>query len=182
MADTSVEAFARRMATLPGAVVDATPDAVRAAAVVLEEEAESNLSTATGGDLRLSRVRSGRGAKVGVEVRVKGSGSRAQGIVVPSGPVLLVEDDTRAHVEPFQYSGRYTMAGQTTRRGTAGKRSKAARKGFLFIPGVGIRARVRHPGTKGKKPIQRAFTEHADQAGRVGLDVFADAIRTHLGS
>lgn len=171
MPDLPVEDFARRLALLPGVVVDITPEAVRTAAEVLEPVARENVARAAGGDSKLSRVRSGRGAVVGVELRVRGAGSRAQAVVVPKGPVLLIEDDTKAHTEPFQYSANYSM----------GRRRKASRRGFLFIPGVGFRARARHPGTQGKRPIQKAFETHADDAGEAGLDVFTDAISKHLG-
>jgi hypothetical protein len=182
MAEQTAEEFARRLALLPAVLVQATPDAVAEAGRVLEREAESNLRAATGGDLRLSRVRSGRGATVGVEINVVGAGGRASARVTGTGPVLLVEDDTRRHRQPFQYSGRYTIgAGQVTRRGTAAKRLRAKRKGFIYIPGVGFRQSVNHPGTKGKRPITKAFESDADAAGDRGLDVFARAIRAHLG-
>jgi hypothetical protein len=61
------------------------------------------------------------------------------------------------------------------------RRRKAKRKGFIWIPGVGARQSVNHPGTKGKRPITKAFDSEADAAGDRGLDVFARAIRAHLG-
>jgi hypothetical protein len=84
---------------------------------------------------------------------------------------MLIEDDTKAHVQPFQYGGNYSMS----------RRRKAVRRGFLFIPGVGIRSRTRHPGTKGKQPIRKAWEANSERAGDAGLDVFADAITKHLG-
>jgi hypothetical protein len=182
VADREVSEFARRMATLPGVIVEVTPDAVRAGADVLAETASRNIDAATGGDSRLSRVRSGRGAAVGVEVRVRGAGRNAEVHVAPRGPLALVENDTRPHVQPYQYSNRYTMAGATTRRGTPGKRTKAKRKGYIWIPGVGARQFVKHPGTKGKRPVAKAFEAEADRAGEEGVAVFQDAITGHLGA
>lgn len=171
MPDDGVEAFARRMALLPATIVDTTPDAVRAAGDVLERAVQMSVAAATGGDSALSRVRSGRGAKIGVRVATVGSGSRTEARVIPDGPIMLIEEDTRAHVQPFQYKGGYSMA----------RRRKAKRSGFLFIPGIGFRSRVRHPGTKGKQPVRKAFDSAHDEAGQAGLDVFADAISKHLG-
>lgn len=178
MAGTSVEDFARRMATLPATIVEVTPEAVRGAAVILEREVDRGLAAASGGDSRLSRVRSGKGAKIGADVKVTGAGRRAEGRVVPVGPVMLIEEDTRAHVEPFQYLAQRTGGARSY---SMARRRKAKRSGFIYIPGVGVRSRARHPGTRGKHPIRDAFTAAADEAGEAGLDVFADAIRKHLG-
>lgn len=177
-----VEEFARRMATLPGVIVETTVDAVTAGAAVLEDAARVNLTAATGGDLRLSRVRSGKGAKVDVQVRVKGAGRSATAVVVPTGPVKLVEAPTRPHVEPFQYkTDKYAMAGQFKRTGERAKRKRAKRKGFIWVPGVGARQMVNHPGTRGKQPIGKAFEQSGDRAGEEGIHVFQEAITKHLG-
>jgi hypothetical protein len=183
-----VSVWARRAATLPAALVQATPRAVRAGGVVLEDQAERNLRTATGGDLRLSRVRSGKGARVGVQVRVVGAGSRSTAVVTPTGPVSLVEEDTRRHVEPFTYAGttgaggrrRYATRGQRMASGDVASRRRARRAGVIYVPGYGPRTRVQHPGTRGKHPVRDAFREAAGSAGRAGGRVFADAIADHL--
>jgi hypothetical protein len=161
-----LDAWARRAATLPAVFVNTTAEATRAGAEVLEAGARRNLLAATGGDLRLSRVRSGRGARVNLSVKTEGAGSRARSVVVPSGPVMLVEAATKAHRQPFAY----TYNRRVMKRGGRP----------IHIPGVGIFARVQHPGTRGKQPIAKAFGQTAEDAGAAGLAVFARATRRHL--
>lgn len=178
-----LEGWARRVATLPAALVEATPAAVRTAAETLEGPARANLLTTSGGDGRLSRVRSGKGARVDVSVKVEGAGSSARGLVVPVGPVQLLEKDTRRHREPFEYGTgrRYAMAGQTLAGGGTARRKRAGRTGVVVVPGYGPRRGVNHPGTRGKHPIGKAFTAAGPRAGLDGVAVFAKTARRHMG-
>lgn len=184
-----LHAWARRAALLPGALVEATPAAVRAGGESLEGEVRTNVLAATGGDMKLSRVRSGKGATIRLETRVLGAGRSAQGVVVPTGPIMLVEGDTRAHREPFDYAGvlgaggrrRYATAGQLLAGGGVARRKRAVRAGVVVVPGYGPRSRVRHPGTTGKRPVARAFESGHELAGRAGVEVFAAATRRHMG-
>lgn len=188
----TVQDWAARAATLPAALVEATPRAVRTGGRILEDATVAALTVATGGDLRLSRVRSGRngGQPVKINLRVTGSGSGTRALVVPTGPVMLIEGDTRAHREPFGYAGttgaggrrRYATEGQELAGGGTARRRRAGRRGFLYIPGVGFRTGVNHPGTTGRRPVRNAFRAHAREAGRAGALVFATAARNHLGS
>jgi hypothetical protein len=186
-----VSEWARRAATLPAALVAATPPAVRAGAGKLETEARENLRRASGGDLRLSRVRSGKGARVDVKVSTQGSGSGTRALVLPVGPVSLVEGDTRRHREPFTYSGtagaggrrRYATAGQRTATGGLARRRRArGGRRVMVIPGVGVRAYVQHPGTSGRHPVGSAMRTAGVAAGRAGAAVFALAVAEHLTS
>lgn len=182
-----VEDWARRAAQLPAVLVHATPDAVRTGADVLAESTRTSLRTASGGDLRLSRVRSGKGARVDVDVKLRGAGADAQARVVPIGPVSLLEG-TRRHTEPFGYSGttgaggrrRYATEGQALAGGGIARRKRAARRGFLWIPGVGFRLYAKHPGTRGRSVMGPAMHTHGDEAGRAGAEVFTEAVRRHL--
>lgn len=184
----TVGEWADRAATLPAALVRATPPAVEISAGVLETAARAALLTASGGDGRLSRVRSGKGAKVDVRVSVRGTGSSAQGVVSPVGPVSLLESDTRPHRQPFGYSGtggsggrrRYATAGQQLAGGGTARRRRASRAGFIYVPGLGTFAGVKHPGTSGKRPMGRAFDTHHAEAGIAGLNVFTAAMASHL--
>lgn len=169
--------WARRAATLPAVLVETTPRAVRAGVGPLAGRARLNLREASGWDLRLSRVRSGKGAKVDVKITTQGSGSSTRALVLPVGPVSLVEGDTRAHREPFQYLSERT-GGQ--RSYSMARRRRAVRAGFVYIPGVGVRAYARHPGTTGRHPFGRAMETTGGVAGRVGAEVFARAIREHM--
>lgn len=188
----TVAEWAQRAATLPAALVEATPRAVKTGGALLEEAARVNLLAATGGDMRLSRVRSGKGASVKLELKLLGSGSRSRAVVNPTGPVMLIEDRTKPHREPFRYSGasgsggrrRYATAGEQLAGGGTARRKRArgrSGRGLLYIPGVGFRQFANHGGTRGKRPVRNAFRDHADEAGRAGLLVFATATRNHLG-
>lgn len=174
----TVTEWAAKAATLPAALVEATPRAVRAGAGVLEAQTRANVAQATGGDMRLSRVRSGKGATIALRVRTVGSGSRTRAEVVPTGPIMLVERDTRAHASPRQSLAQRTGG---RRSYSMARRRTASRRGFLYIPGVGFRTSANHPGTKGKQPVKRAFRSSADEAGRAGVLVFRTAVRNHLG-
>jgi hypothetical protein len=188
------EQLAARLAELPAALVEATPRAVRAGGDVLETQVRTNVVSATGGDSRLSRVRSGKGGRIDVDVDVVGAGSRASARITPTGPIMLVEEDTAKHRQPFVYAGvtgeggrrRYATGGeQLSDRGNfAGLRAtrgRAGRRGFLFIPGVGFRSRAQHPGTRGKHPVRDAFTQSGDDAGRAGALVFQQTVRKVMG-
>lgn len=180
--------WAQRATSLPAVLVQTTPRAVRAAAAPLEDRARSNLRGASGGDLRLSRVRSGRGARVDVRVSLQGSGSRARAVVLPSGPVSLVENDTRRHVQPFGYSGtagaggrrRYATAGEELAGGGTARRKRRQRSPVMGIPGIGVRTRVVHPGTRGQHPVSSAMGQAGAAAGRAGAAVFVRAIADHM--
>lgn len=172
-----IQEWAQRAATLPAVLVQTTPRAVRAGATPLADRARVNLRAASGGDLRLSRVRSGKGARVDVDIKLQGSGSGARALVLPVGPVSLVENDTRAHVQPFRYLSERT-GGQ--RSYSMNRRRKAVRSRVMVIPGIGVRTRVRHPGTRGGHPVGRAMQMAGRAAGQAGADVFARAIREHL--
>lgn len=181
---TTVESWAQRAARLPAVLVDTTPPAVEAGAHVLEDRARANLLRASGGDMRLSRVRSGRGGgqRVDVKVQVFGAGGNAEARVLPVGPVSLLEGPVRRHREPFAYGTgrRYAMAGERLAGGGTARRRRAARSSALFIPGVGFRGSVNHPGTPGTQPVERAFRASGDEAGRAGLQTFVDAVERHL--
>lgn len=95
-----------------------------AAALAAKQVQEVEMKQDAGGDLRLSRVRSGKGARIGARFDRRGDGMNIRA----TGPVPLVANDVRAHKIP--------------------KVRKTQRP--LAIPGIGVRASVNHPGTKGK--------------------------------
>jgi hypothetical protein len=176
MADT-LQGWTQRAVTLPAAIVRATPGAVVAGADVLEAEARANLLRASGGDMRLSRVRSGKGGTMSLRVRTVGSGSNARAEVVPTGPVMLLEADTPRHVEPFRYLAERSGG---TRAYSMARRRKAQRKPSMYLPGLGNFQRVNHPGTRGQQPVGRAFEQAHDRAGQAGVQVFMDAVARHM--
>jgi hypothetical protein len=173
---TTVDEFARRAARLPAVLSYATPAATEAGARVLEAQARANLTAATGGDRRLSGVssmssRRGRGGssnrEVDVTVKVEGAGRGARALVVPRGPVSLIEKPTRPHKIPHTFA-------------IVARRNVARRA--VHVPGVGVFASVKHPGTRGKRPVTRAFTSHHRQAGGAGLAVFSSIVTEYLAT
>lgn len=172
-----LQAWAQRAATLPAVIVQTTPRAVRAGAAPLETQARTNLRRVSGGDQVLSRVRSGKGARVDVRVTLQGSGTGTRAVVLPVGPVSLVENDTRAHRIPFQYLAERTGG---RRSYSMARRRRAQRAGVVVIPGVGVRAHVRHRGTRGQHPVGNAMRMAGREAGQAGAEVFARAVRDHM--
>lgn len=175
MADATVGEWAQRAASLPAALVDATPEAVKASGLVLEAAARANILLATGGDSRLSGARSigtsrrGRAAgQITLHLNVRGAGRGATAHVDPAGPIMLVEEDTAAHRIPRVLSGR------------GGRGYRGVRRRVVVVPGLGVFSRVSHPGTRGKHPVQRAFRTDHEPAGRAGVAIFATAARRHL--
>lgn len=77
-----------------------------------------------------------RGARIGVKTTVTGGAGTALGEATATGPMQLVERDTRAHRIPKVRGAR-------------------ARKRIIVIPGYGPKAYANHPGTKGKHPWEK---------------------------
>lgn len=91
-----------------------------------------------------------RGQKVGVRYDLR---SDAEAVVRMTGPAHLLERNTKAHRIPRE------------------RKTGRARKRYVVIPGVGVRAYANHPGTKGKHPFERGV-----EAGRRDLDKVAGKI------
>lgn len=107
-------------------------DTIRAAARAAKAEQEDELRGDAGGDLRLSRVRSGRGARVGARYDLTGTGAATTATIKAVGPVPLLANPTPAHAIP-----------------KTGTRLRRARRRLLLRDG-NIRSSVNHPGTRGK--------------------------------
>lgn len=75
-----------------------------------------------------------KGARIGV--RYDTTTDKSSVVVRATGPFHLIESDTKAHQIPKQRGAR-------------------ARKRYVNIPGVGVRASANHPGTKGKHPWEK---------------------------
>ncbi len=98
-----------------------------------------------GGDRRLSRVRSGKGAAVGIKFRVTPDGDVE---VSATGPMPLLANPMPAH--------------------DIGTK----RAGALLMPGPTFRAAVHHPGTPGKDTWNRGVDKATPKIGAViGTDI-----------
>jgi hypothetical protein len=115
----------KRANNLSRAIDHGARDIVLAGAKVAKTEHLVVMRQHAGGDLRLSRVRSGRGATIGARYDLRGDTAE----VKATGPVPLLANPIKAHRIP---------------------RANARRRKVLSIPGIGVRASAQHPGTKGK--------------------------------
>lgn len=100
---------------------------MRAAGQAAKDAQLIALRADSGGDLSLSRVRSGKGAKIGARYDLTTDGNV---LVKATGPVQLIANPSRPHEIP--------RAG-----------GRRARKRLVLRDG-GVRLTVNHPGTRGK--------------------------------
>jgi len=119
----------RRLDKIEQAIEQSAHSSMRQAAVVAKDAQLEQMRTDAGGDLRLSRVRSGKGAAIGARYNLSGVGTTTTAEVSATGPLPLLTNPMPPHRIPK----------------TGGRRRKP-----LVIPGVGVRASAEHPGTKGK--------------------------------
>lgn len=117
----------KRINKIEKALMDARKDTLRAAAEAAKEAQQDVMRGDAGGDLILSRVRSGRGAKIGARYKLGLDGAE----ISATGPLPLLANP----IKPHQIS------------------SKRGRS--LAIPGIGVRASAHHPGTRGKDTWNR---------------------------
>lgn len=117
---------------------------MRAAGQAAKEAQLSVMRADAGGDLTLSRVRSGRGAKIGARYDFTPDGNV---LVKAVGPVPLIANPSKAHVIPRQNARR-------------GRKRLRLRDGS-------IRLAVEHPGTKGKDTWNRGRRDAHPRITRV---------------
>lgn len=120
----------KRINKIDKAIEQSKRDTLRAAATAAKAAQEDQMRGDAGGDLRLSRVRSGKGAKIGARYDVTVDSANIRAI----GPVPLIANPIKAHQIP-KVGGR--------------------RRKLLAIPGIGVRASAHHPGTPGKDTWNR---------------------------
>lgn len=111
-------------------------DGVTAAALLITRSVRQELGRAAPGG-RLGGV-GRRGARISVGFDTPKSVVNPVALVRMRGPAHLIERDTKPHA----------IAPRRRRSRSGGRRA-------LLVPGVGMRASVQHPGTKGKHPWER---------------------------
>lgn len=147
MAD-SIATFVHKTARMGDGLRRLEHQTVLIAAVSLKKSVEAQLLIAGVDNGKLRGVGK-KGAKVGVRYDLAGKTA----LVRATGPFQLIENATKAHRIPRT-------------RGTR------ARKRYVVIPGVGVRAWANHPGTKGKHPWAKgvaAAIPIAEKAGGIAL-------------
>ena len=121
-------------------------DTVRLAALAAKGEQLDEMRHDAGGNLRLDRVRSGKGATIGARYDLTGSGAQTSARIKAIGPVPLLANPIKPHAIP-----------------KVGPRARRRKR--LAIPGIGVRSSVQHPGTRGKDTWNRG-RERAEPAVR----------------
>ena len=119
----------RRADKIDRAIKTHESEMLRAGAMAAKGAQLDVMKVDAGGDLTLSRVRSGRGAKVGVSFTL----TPHSATVKATGPLPLLANPIPPHAIP----------------------KKGRRRKVLAIPGIGVRASAQHPGTKGKDTWNR---------------------------
>jgi hypothetical protein len=137
----------KRVDKISTAITKGRKDILHAGGMAAKVEQLKALSADAGGDLRLSRVRSGKGAKIGARYDIHGD----TGTVKAIGPVPLLANPTKPHRIP-----------------------KKANK-LISIPGIGVRAYADHPGTPGKDSWNKG-RDNAEPKVRAAVSKVTDEI------
>lgn len=103
-----------------------------------------------------------KGARIGVRTKKPGPDSV---LVAMFGPAQLIERDTEAHRIP-----------RTTGKG----RKRRGDKQPLYLPGIGFKAKVNHPGTRGKRPWARGLNRALPQVKVAAATEYAATLRRAL--
>lgn len=151
--------FTAKMRRATDEIVNAGKSGVEQVSLDLTRKARRNIAAESGGDSRLSGVGKS-GAKVGAKYTVRG-GENVTGLVTATGPLQLIERDTKPHVEiPKRASSSRRRSGPTV----------------LSTP-YGPRRSVQHPGTKGSHPFERAVNATIPDALHIFQRELGEALR-----
>lgn len=137
----------KRLDKLERDVERSKKDTQHAAGRTAKAAQEDPIAADSGGDQRLSRVRSGKGAKVGARYDITPIGDVE---IKAIGPLPLIANNIKAHA-------------------ITGKKGRK-----LSIPGVGVRSSAQHPGTTGKDTWNRG-RETAEREVTKVIGVHTDA-------
>lgn len=158
---TSLDQFAGKINRAAVAIEGQTEAGVREAAQATKAIFLAKLPT------RVLRRVGKKGAKLGASYQVRG-GQTPTAIVSFTGPVQLINNDTKAH--------KITPRGlQTYERGSRKGRAKNGAKALTI--GGGLFVNADHPGTTGKKFFQAATREARVVAPKAMADGQVRAVR-----
>ncbi len=148
---TSPQQFGRKMGKVAGDMRNTDRRVANATGLVVKQQVQQELlQAAPRGRLNVGK----KGRKVGVRYDLLDKAAR----VKMTGPAQLLERPTKAHRIP-----------RDTKRG---------RKKKVFIPGVGVRSAVKHPGTKGKFPWAKGLAQAQPKIGPAAAKEFFAPIRS----
>lgn len=129
---------------------------LNAAALELKRSVQGTLAMAAPrGRLNVGK----KGAKVGVRYDTP---APHMVVVRMTGPAHLLESDTKAHRIPREKIGRGRVRRANTKK--------------IFIPGVGVRAYVNHPGTRGKHPWAKGIRLGLPKVNQVAGKVLGQTV------
>ncbi|MCA1569785.1 MAG: hypothetical protein LC798_05570 [Chloroflexi bacterium] len=135
-------------------VAQAKKVAIQKAALGMKRDIEAKLPSSK----RLRGV-GRKGARVGVRFDMRGDDA----VVKATGPLHLLERDTKAHtIKP--------------------KRAPKGRGGGIVMPDGSVRRSARHPGTKGQHPFERGMEAGRDKAARTIKNATTDALRRGMSA
>lgn len=147
---TTLGDVAKFASSLPKELHWAQTRGVRKGALLVTTAMRQEVKLAVGSDSRMSGV-GGRGAKIGARYDVRGE-RNPTAIIRATGPAHLIERDTEPHeIRPRRRRGR----GRATQR-----------RALRFANG-GFAASAIHPGTRGKRPFEKAYLRTRGKTGAV---------------
>jgi hypothetical protein len=140
----SLTTFAQQIRTVPKHMEVAEVAAITKSSMMIKEAVQDNLPSS-----KIMRNVGKRGMKVGVKYKVARAAGNPFSIVSAYGPVHILEwgASPRGGLGKPTHRIPKLMVGR-------GKNSRVNTK-KLYIPGIGVRAFVMHPGFKGQYPWQR---------------------------
>lgn len=141
--------FAAKMRYVARTVPKMERNVVERIADDVKRSVERQMRQAVGPEQRMSGIGK-RGARIGARYDVFSTGDEVFALVKATGPAHIVERDTKPH----------SLAPRQKRRKPGRKRR------VLVIPGVGVRAYAKHPGTKGKHPWEKGVAVASRQVGK----------------
>lgn len=147
---TTPAAFAVKMSRAAAEFRSVDRSVANAAALHVKRHVQATLAVAAPrGRLNVGK----RGARIGVRYTLYPSSAR----VFMFGPAHLIERDTAPHKIPRPKGGRGNKP--------------------IFIPGIGVRHQVNHPGTKGKHPWRKGLIAALRTIDRPVSDAYAAPVR-----
>lgn len=147
---------ARKFEQLAKGMAGLQRETLNQAGLIVKRSVETQIAVAGAPSGKLRGVGK-KGARIGVRSDSIGTGSV---LVRATGPIHFLESNTKPHRIPKEQGGR-------------------SRRRIVVIPGVGVRAFARHPGTRGKHPWAKGVviaTPLIDKANQLALTKMVGAI------
>ncbi len=173
---SGLEKFEKNMNALAAAMERTPRDVVAASARAYTTGIRSSINSVTNGG-RLRGVGK-KGARVGVKYTLF-EGASPTAIVQATGPLQLIERDTKPHLIPRvtgsrrlrTASGRLSKKRESTGRNVNGTT-------VLFFNNRYVTGPIGHPGTRGKHPFEKGVNRVEVTAVAAAVTAFTNEIRS----